>query len=153
MIPCAGAEHNGNVQQLRELHAFSGNGPIFLSAYDEHSYFRSRRGNFGILLGIRVPASIELYPQKAQLVACRAAYFRRVFANAGCENKCVKTTERCSHCAYTRNEPVDKNIEGKLRTFVASLKCAENVAHVAGYTRDAQQARLVIESVVERAGG
>ena len=90
---------------------------------------------------------VELDAEPGRLPAHPLADRRRVLADAGGEDDRVEAAERRGERAELAADPVDEEVDGELRPRLGRL---EQRAHVARHARDAEQAGLAVDQLLDR---
>ena len=88
-----------------------------------------------------------------QVFADAVADHRRVLTHARGEDQPVHAAESRRHGADRLLDPVDVHVDGKAGTRLVPFRRGQDLAHVGRDARHPQQARVVIERVVELIGG
>src|SRR5208282_3671479 len=96
----------------------------------------------------RVGRRVELYPQPASIAAHPLAQCRAVLADPGREDDGVQPAERSRERAQLAANSVNVEVDRRLR---AGRVAFEQRTHVAGNARYAEQARLLVDELLDSA--
>ncbi len=132
-----------------QLPAIASNFPIFAGANqqdaDRGSWIRDVlvRGRFRILLRIKFDAGV------LKVLASCCSHFGRILSHPSRKDQRVDTAQHRDHGADSGDQAVNIDFESQSGPLVSNFHGGEDFAHVAGNSRDSQQARVLIEKVIE----
>src|SRR5688500_17001572 len=95
-----------------------------------------------------VGRAVELHPQPGRVAANALPQDRAVLPDAGREHERIESAERGRERTQLAPDPVDVEVHGEFRPGIVR---AEQLAHVARDAGDAEQARLAVEQLLDRA--
>src|SRR5215475_12137622 len=110
--------------------------PVFLPTNYQRAHPRTGQGNLPVSRARAILCLVQLNAKKSQPGAARTADFRRVLADTGGKDQCIKAAQRTRHGGNTGLETVNKNIKSQLGALIPLVNCLKDVTHVTGDTRD-----------------
>src|SRR5262249_12787861 len=92
--------------------------------------------------------AVELHPQPCGIAADPFTNGRAVLSDTGCEHQGVQAAERRRKRAHLAPDAIHVEVDGELRPGIVG---GEELPHVAGDPGDAEQARLVVDQLLDGA--
>ena len=150
--PRRGPENS--VLVLQDFLGVAGDHQLLVGGDDQGADLGAPGGDLAdIALGIAVLVGIDADAQPVHVVADLGADDVVMLADAAGEDQSVHAAHGGDVAAHQLLDLVSQHIDGQLGAAVALTGCLFHVAHIAGNTRDAQQARLLVQDLIQLVAG